>query len=273
MSITPVISEVTLHESINLRRENAGELLDAYAAAHSKLSAITALAPAYVPSADALAEAFGDELLDRFTVIDLEGEHAREALRREALRILPARGGRGARDSAIWLTIVDLVARGGEVHLVTNNVTDFGKDALHPAMMDEIAALPGEVKYHLTINAFLDSIAIKASVPPEVEEAIEEAFGAAIRAEVIENSIEHESEEHTPDRILDGSLSIADVEWDRAYSVDDTTLAMVRARFVLTDEPGRPNWASGGFTAWISFDSESRMIFAADIEDFGVDFH
>jgi hypothetical protein len=60
-----------------------------------------------LPNPGELAREYRRTLGQQFTIASTPSHAPEEALRREAFRLRPARGGVGARDSAIWLTIRD----------------------------------------------------------------------------------------------------------------------------------------------------------------------
>ncbi|MGX5770596.1 PIN domain-containing protein [Microbacterium trichothecenolyticum] len=269
--IVAAVSEVSLHEGVNLRRVKAAELIEEYGSAHSRLSAVIEMPPAYLPSADDVAQEYESELELRFEVLPLDGEDARAALHREALRLPPARDGIGARDTAIWLTVVRLLADGHTVHLVTNNSRDFGKDGLSPSMGEDIDGLAGELHYHRDVNAFLDAIASKIASPTIDPDTVLAAFEESLRFSTI-GALLADDQEHSPDDVLDGHLKIQNLLWTSAYAVDGVGLAMVRANFTLADSPEAPDWASGRITGWLSFDPTSLAVEPSEIDQFAVDF-
>lgn len=98
-----------------------------------------------------------------FDVIETSGEVARQALQREANRQKPAKGPEasdkgGARDAAIWLSVVDcLKANPGETaYFVTGNTHDFGNGTGFPAPMDaDVKGLESRLKL---ITSFDDAV-------------------------------------------------------------------------------------------------------------------
>ena len=79
-----------------------------------------------------------------FEILPLTGEAAKEGLRREALRIRPAKptGKEGSRDVAIWMAVLEQARTAPDetVYFVTSNSNDFGKDGrLFPELAAEVA--------------------------------------------------------------------------------------------------------------------------------------
>ncbi|MFB8242876.1 PIN domain-containing protein [Kitasatospora purpeofusca] len=78
-----------------------------------------------------------------FEVVATSGEAALKALAREALALPPAKRDaeppEGARDAAIWFTILDYLQQhpDDEVHFVTNNTKDFGNGITYRFPMDQ----------------------------------------------------------------------------------------------------------------------------------------
>jgi PIN domain-containing protein len=109
-----------------------------------------------------------------FDVIETSGDVARQALQREANRQKPAKGPEagdkgGARDTAIWLSVVDyLKANPGETaYFVTGNTRDFGDGTGFPAPMDaDIKGLESRLKL---ITSF-DHAVSEFTIPLEIDE-------------------------------------------------------------------------------------------------------
>lgn len=268
--IQPAISEVTLHEAVNLRREAVTSLVETYGNAHRRLSDLTRMPPVFLPSPDDVAMTFESVLKGRFQVLPLNGEHARLSLEREARRIAPARAGVGGRDTAIWLTAVALVIGGHDVHFVTNNSSDFGKDGLHGSMQAEIDSASGTFDYHHSLNAYVDAIATQVDSPAIDWQTIAAVFEDSIRSSVIV-LLTDDDREDPQDRVLDSNLDLTDLTWIRTYIVDGAGLAMVKARFKLADADDRPEWAAGYFEAWFEFDPDSLAVEPSDVETLGVE--
>ena len=264
--IRPAISEVTLHEAVNLRRETVTTLVETYANAHRKLSDLTRMQPAFLPSPEDVATNFESVLNRRFTVIPLDGEHARRSFEREARRILPARGGVGGRDTAIWLTAVGLLDEGHDVHFVTSNSNDFGKDGLPDSMLAEIAGVSGTFTYYHSLNEFVDAIATRTAAPEIDSGTVAAVFEDSIRSSVIILLTDDEGAEDPQDKVLDSHLALTALKWVGTYVVDGAGLAMVKASYRLADEPGRPEWATGNFEAWFEFDPESLAVEPAEVD-------
>lgn len=269
--IRPAISEVTLHEAVNLRRDTVASLVETYGNAHRKLSGLTSMPPAFLPSPEDVAASFQSSLTARFTVLPLDGEHARTAFEREARRIPPAHGGAGGRDTAIWLTAVALLTAGHDVHFVTNNTSDFGKDGLAESMKVEVDSLAGSLSYYHSVNSFVDAIATKVEAPALDWPAVAKIFEDSIRSIVSILLTDDEGGEDPQDRVLDSHLELTEVNWIGTYVVDGGGLAMVKARFKLADDQGRPEWATGYFEAWFEYDPETLAVEPTDVDKLAVD--
>jgi hypothetical protein len=180
-------------------------------------------------------------------VLPAAGDDAIEALRREARRVPPARpqldgkgadkGGRGARDCAIWLAVVrDHLSRTEEGHFITSDVTDFLSEGdLKPELVQDIGdgALP--LRVYAGIEEFLrllglatEDVAVSlnelAQRVPRVLEVVLPATGHIPRAvygprdDLRFNS---EVKEATPTRVIaarhyagsQDELTVVDSEW------------------------------------------------------------
>ena len=92
-------------------------------------------------------------------------------LRREAYRLTPARGGRGARDTAIWLTLKDhfLTRKNTDGYFLSDNAKDFGSATNGALLHDQLTAELGEdsssFHYFRSIDAYLDAVASRQNRP------------------------------------------------------------------------------------------------------------
>lgn len=255
-SITPAISEVTLDEAVNMRREAANKLLNPLVAAHTKLSEMTRLESIYTPTGDDVAAEFEARLREVFEVLPLDGDHAREAFRREARRVVPARNGKGGRDSAIWLTVAELARAGHQVYFVTNNHKDFGEGGLFVELLDEIGGVTHPVTYLASSNDFIDLIAGKVEVPTPSSDAVANAFQESIRSAVVGLLENVENAEFTVDRAWNSSVIISAPQFAQGYVVDGQGLVHVRAVATLAD-PSGVQWAAGSMDGWMNFEPDT----------------
>lgn len=119
-----------------------------------------------------------------FEIIDTSGDVARRALVREANREKPAKGPDskdkgGARDAAIWLSVVEYLQDNPdeEVCFVTGNTHDFGDGSAFPApMADDIKGFEDR----LQILTSFDSVVSAFSTPLDINEEHAERDLAAL---------------------------------------------------------------------------------------------
>jgi hypothetical protein len=259
-NIKPAISEVVLDETVNIMHETAATLIEQFVSAHSGLGRFIELAPIYAPESDEIAGNYEAMLRARFQILPLDGQHAREALRREARRVAPASDGRGARDSAIWLTVVNLVHNGHEVHFITNNSEDFGKGTLRPELLVEIAGKEQMVSYHVDVNAFLDQIALKIGAPSIPDDELKDAFDASLRSSILARMGGFADDVDKWWSVLTDDYKLTGVQIVQAYKVDDRGLARVSATFDF-------GTLAGAYTGWLGFDPVSGIASISEIDD------
>lgn len=109
-----------------------------------------------------------------FEVIETSGDVARQALLREANCEKPAKGPDakekgGARDVAIWLSVVEYLKSNPDekVYFVTANTRDFGDGTEFPSPMgQDIEGLEGRI----TLLTSFDSVVSAFSAPLEIDE-------------------------------------------------------------------------------------------------------
>jgi hypothetical protein len=110
------------------------------------------------------------ELERRFTVLPIPAGAAEEGLLREARRQPPAHSGRGARDTVIWLTALDVHREGdSRTYFVSANTKDFGRGGLIPELRAEVVR-ESDFVYCESLQALLDHLAARVSPPLRLSE-------------------------------------------------------------------------------------------------------
>ena len=109
-----------------------------------------------------------------FEIVETSGDVARRALLREANCEKPARGADakgkgGARDAAIWLSVVEYLKGnpGEKVYFVSSNTHDFGDGTDYPAPMSEDVE---GLEDRLALLTSFDAVVSEFSVPLEIDE-------------------------------------------------------------------------------------------------------
>lgn len=264
--IMPAASEVAVAEAINLRRDMATSAIDDLLSAHSRLSNLTELSPTYVPTAEDVARSYGDDLRERLEILPLAGEHAVEALKREASRMKPARGGVGGRDSAIWLTVAALVHGGHTVYFITNNSRDFGKGSLDPELDAEIAGASGRLIYCRDANEFLALIADKVESPSVTDADVAGVFVDSLRSQLIALVESVDSDAYTVERALEAVVSVANVRLKSSYVLESGGLAWTSGDVDFSDPSAMEPWSKGKFTGWLAFDEVTGDLSPSEID-------
>ncbi|MDN3936636.1 PIN domain-containing protein [Arthrobacter sp. YD4] len=264
--IEPVLPEIVLHESMNLRMTRAAEATENLYSAINQLSKFTDAPSVYLPSVEDMGRDWEYELRSTFTVVPISGDDALEALKREALRQPPARGGVGARDSAIWLTASRLASQGKVVNLISKNTKDFASDAqggLHPKLQDDLLGAEGSVKYFTSIRGFMDSIATKVPAPALKSHAAQDVFSDVLR-EVALEYLQSDDLDVAPEKVAISQARLSAVSSSTAYLVSDTILALVTGEATLVSEDGN-DLLTLNFDAWVNFEPNGGPPTSAEI--------
>ncbi|MFH8219604.1 PIN domain-containing protein [Streptomyces sp. NPDC018057] len=135
-----------------------------------------------------------------FEVIETSGAVANQALMREAYCLKPANSPEaknkgGARDAAIWLSVVDFLQNNPEesVCFVSANTSDFGDGVTYPSPMKEDIIGMEERLTHLTS---FDAVVAAFSNPLEIDmEHIESVLTGLLTAEETRTSLEGSAKE------------------------------------------------------------------------------
>lgn len=163
------LPSVVFDESVNTRREAATAAVDALTSAISGLSKYCDLEPIYIPGIDEIVEDWEKQLTDCFEIVNLHGEDAVEALRREAGRRKPAKDdGTGARDAAIWLTVKRAHSETDEAtYFVSDNRKDFSAIdgvSLHDDLANELGVTIDRFHYYRKLDHLLSALAVRRDV-------------------------------------------------------------------------------------------------------------
>lgn len=225
------LPELVVHESVNLRAEHFTSVAAVFIGAYSKVERFFDVDPIYVPDVNEIETTWENELRTTFTVIDLDGEDAVDALRREAKRTRPARQGRGGRDSAIWMTAIRLAATHDTVFFVSNNTADFavGKSGqLHPSLASEVAAAGAQVEYLTSVHGLIERLATLVELPGLDVSSAAQVLRVELREQVLDASagVDKYDGLGAADMTLD-SLTIGDATIKKAYTIGDRNLALV----------------------------------------------
>lgn len=266
LGIVLCVPDVVFRESVNIRREQYREAEKEFLEANKKIGRFYDLPGVYVPDADEVAAKWEGDLETAFRILESSAEDALEALSREASRIPPARGGRGARDSLIWLTCRRLAEAGNEIFLVSRNTKDFADkdgDSLHPSLAAEVTNAAGQLTYFSSLDAFFDALATRTDGPDLTEtDMLQQLVGFELWDFAVDVL---DARDHVGAEFLQMDLELSDVRSLRAYEVDERGLALIDGQALVAEGDGHRSVAMK-FMAWIEFDLESKEVLAAEIE-------
>lgn len=271
LGIEPCVPELVVHESVNLRAEKYQEAASSFSKAAREISRFFDAPGVYVPDTAEIAARWKHEILEKFTVIAPLGEDAAEALKREALRLPPARDGRGARDSLIWLTALRRLKSGENVFFVSANTSDFGgkaKDSLHPVLETESSGMAASLNYCVGLDAFIDLFATKHDGPSvdgdEVASAIKEEILLAA-FEVLSTGTGGPSVEE----VSTAFVKVTSAKTRRSYVIAEEGLALVDGACELQNAEGQgehaPTNLTFTFRAWVDFDLGSGTPLSGEV--------
>jgi predicted nuclease of restriction endonuclease-like (RecB) superfamily len=236
------ISDVTRTESLNKRKLLAQAAIEKFGAAVREVSKIFGLdgLDYYIPSDTDAVEAWDQELFETFTILETDGEDAKEALHREASRTPPARetdsgSATGGRDSAIWLSTkrMHLTSSERTTYFISSNTKDFAtsrnNQTLRSELFYELGTSADRFVYVSSLERAVELLA-PSSDPQEVsfselQELIQETNLEQQLLDALQASVR---ERELPQPI---SLSVNEVRERRAYEVETIRLAHIDIKF------------------------------------------
>src|SRR6266702_1647253 len=132
----------------------------------------------YEQAVDEASSAYNSRLADEFRVIDLDGASAAEALRREAWRIAPASTsfdtkGTGARDAAIWLSLIKESARFNErIYFISSDKRAFQTEQCAADVEASAASIVVLIDFGELIAALADGVEAEVDLEQVRESAV-----------------------------------------------------------------------------------------------------
>ncbi|MFI0089681.1 PIN domain-containing protein [Streptomyces bobili] len=270
------ISEVVLEESVNIRKSLVAEAIQKLQEAFNQASKLMELEPIYIPDLAEITSSWRDELEATFEVIPLGGDQAVAALKREASRKRPARDGKGARDSAIWLSALEIsVAREALVHFVSDNKADFADttnaNVLHPDLLEDCKARGVEVIYHRNLDSLLDKLSSKSQDTPSLDSV------SAVKNMLLEALFETGLPHRIFDEFYGGEgfsldAEVKGVKKIKSYQVDDAILSLVDIDVEVDTESADGGEVKEipllvGCRAWVQSSHSTGDISSIDVEE------
>lgn len=252
------LPHLVLDEALNMRRGIAEVAHARFVAAQSELNKVFPVDPVYVPDIEDIVVAWEEELRSVFQVIEVHGDDAAEALHREATRSRPAREGKGARDSAIWLSAVRLAANHEVLLFVSGNTKDFGvrkTQELHPNLAAEAAE--AGLLYLTSLQALLDRLATRVDHPTLDKDELAEQTTPELVDALLRKGEAILSPPVEPEELRGAQAALKDHVPKQAYLVDGLTLVLVDGTTWTTTDQDRElrlQW-----TAWVEVDQDAKI--------------
>jgi hypothetical protein len=242
LGATVSIPRIVLSEAINARQDLIREAIDRHNSAMSNIAKYCDVDSPYIPSLETLVDEWKGALESSFSILEIEGSDAVEALEREAMRRKPAKSnGTGARDSAIWLCVKREHFKGSsDTHFVSGNTEDFASSrrnhSLHPDLMEELGERGADFHYHTKIESLIQFLCSRVEVSLSMG-----SFPDGILLSIIDQIIGHEDLNKFPDFSDRDSedfepvedLYLTEVNVRSAYSAAGTKVGFMSASFQM----------------------------------------
>jgi hypothetical protein len=259
-----VVPSIALLEAESRRREEVETECNAIQRATSRLAGYSAdFSTPQLPKPEEVAARWRSSLERTFRIAHLTPENAIESLRREALRTPPTRAGRGARDAAIWLTVLDVLTEEKKPgYFVSDNSKDFGdqpdQTLLHPTLAEEAGRRGVDVRYCSSLDALLGELTDAESTEWVTIERLSDEEG--VTRAIVDTLLAH----RMWSRLLKGrsaTVRLRRILSSRAFRVGDRSVAVARIdcdlRFGEHDDESLgdlrgPFELRGPFQLWLS---------------------
>jgi hypothetical protein len=224
-----------------------------------------------------------------YEVAELSDGAAQEGLQRELWRTPPAREGKGARDAAIWLSVVEHHTSTGQLgYFVSRNTKDFGDAAggfKHELRM-EIAGQQHSLEYCTSPASLFALLGVKADLATTIQEVqSSELITSAVSRFVSESGLYLAVAEQA----FPGSVALylaspvvavaSELGEAQGYSVGDTMVSVGWSTWVIECEIGALHRFAGGghaqttmrvrgdcqFQLIIRLNADSREVLSAEV--------
>ncbi len=271
-----VLPRLVITEYANLRQTRATQAVnDLRVALKKAYDHLPGIGELYVPSPEEVVDPLIRDLEAIAIVVEVDPRDAAEALRREAARIRPAARGAGARDAAIWLTVVRHHAASGEQGtFMTRNTLDYGDEkdrtSPHPQLLADLGTDIGRFAFAFNPFAFLETLAPPIKVEPIlVKDLVEDSDFLSDIAHGLAVSGQFTDEESGIDTGSDASyweidpemMSITSVTSERAYELADAKLTRTKlALMIPVFNEGRFFGVEVEVVAWLEQTSEGPSV-------------
>ncbi|WP_329449353.1 PIN domain-containing protein (plasmid) [Streptomyces sp. NBC_01426] len=229
-----------------------------------------------------------------FAILPTPAGAADEALRREANRMPPAQqqwhdskgnelAARGARDVAIWLTLLETASRTEEEIWFVTLDQDFGKDDFHVSLREEATRVLGARAGQLRlvdggIDQLLRELATKVATPPDLESLLNSpvANHAVVISQVgglTAQLLHHVIPMHAAIHASTFHLSPHEIKRSSAYAVGDSTWVSVQLiwrgfRVLHSSDSDGPDWdhpARMSIETTILLEVQGGMVHSAEV--------
>lgn len=225
-----LMPDLAVRESVNLRRIKYEAASANFLGAYTSLEKYADVQPIYIPAPDEVLASWEDELREVFKIIPLDGADAVAALEREAHRVPPAREGRGARDSAIWLTALRLAGCYETLFFLSANTADFGvrkTTDLHPDLAVEVANASLPIVFLTGAEPFIGRLAATATIEPPDATVLAGVLQLDLHQALVHANDSLNQPLLDPDTLPLEAIHLTRAEVRRGFDVEDLRLALV----------------------------------------------
>jgi hypothetical protein len=235
-SLTVNIPEIVLEEVLSRYMRGVLTTQDKFQSAAAEAAKYWEVSSVYFPDPDELVSERRQALMKLVTFLPLESEDARDGILREIWRRRPAREGKGARDAAIWNSIVRHHHTADERgFFVSRNTKDFAcpsGDSWASALSDEIAKCTEPLMYFNSPEKLFEELATPASLKlnrhiADTSDVLMQAVSAFVEdRHIYATSLTSSGLDGTPFLAAPVSAELQGIREVHSYVVADKTIAV-----------------------------------------------
>lgn len=274
--LTVCIPEMVLHESLHARTDAIASAIQSVKDAVTSAEKLIELDPIYLPGIEEATQRWKESLEEAFHVIPTTGNQALEALKREAQRQRPARGGKGARDSVIWLSTIECGKSVAEVHFVSDNHADFGDSSdarqLHPDLSEECLASGVNLSYHRNLESILAKLSSKSLYAPPLASFERPPALAIVTDAVMDDRVNDHIFSELGIEAFIASIHVASATLIRSYEIGEDTLCFMVMQFLIeidsrADEESAKNSLAVEAKIWLQARTSEDEITGVELDE------
>lgn len=271
------LPEVVLEESVAARHRESETAFQTLLETFNAASKFFSMQPIYIPDSSEAELAWRHELEGSFEIVGLDSSDASASLIREVKRLRPTADGRGARDAAIWLTVVrQHLNSDGTTYFVSSNTADFAEKkggGLSLELHRDLGTRVDTFKYCASIDDLIALLAERIDLPGVEARVLE--FVAADSSDAITTRLADMDSFKGLRMSVSLDADPGDARVLRSYRVDGALIVLIETEATVggySTGPAVPIVSTKAkLRIWVEIDEASGDVRGSDVDNVSVE--